>query len=129
MFFWNKDCLAVLLSLFLSRKVINNRGNRITLNWFDVPLTESAEFKTILQKGNRIQLPRLIRRKFKLETSQILKVTVFPERSYTGECFYAQIDKSGRITIPALTRKLLENTKHNEQSLIGAVMEVKLEPA
>jgi len=47
----------------------------------ELPLTEAVEFKTILQKGNRVQLPRLIRWKFKLETDQILKVIVFPAKS------------------------------------------------
>jgi hypothetical protein len=54
-----------------------------------LPLTERLDFKAVLQKGNRFQLPKLVRWKFKLETSQILKVTVFPAKSYMGECFYA----------------------------------------
>ena len=99
------------------------------LGCFDVPLTEAVEFKAVLGRGNRFQLPKLVRWKFKLETSQILKVTVFPAKSYTGECFYAQIDKSGRITIPALTKKLLESTNRDNQSLIGLVLEIQLQPA
>jgi DNA-binding transcriptional regulator/RsmH inhibitor MraZ len=54
---------------------------------------------------------------------------VFPAKSYTGEGFYAQMDKSGRITIPALTRKILEAGKREEQSLIGLVLEIRLQPA
>jgi bifunctional DNA-binding transcriptional regulator/antitoxin component of YhaV-PrlF toxin-antitoxin module len=46
-----------------------------------------------------------------------------------GECFCAQMDKSGRITVPALTRKLLEAGKREEQSLIGSVLEIRLQPA
>ena len=102
---------------------------RVTLRGLNVPLTEAIESKTVLQKGNRFQLPKLVRWKFQLETNQILKVTVFPAKGYVGECFYAKMDKSGRITIPALTRKLLESTKCDEQSLIGSVLEIRLEPA
>jgi hypothetical protein len=129
LFSWNKACFALILRLFSSRKVINNRVNRITLRWLNVPLTEAVEFKTVLQKGNRFQLPKLIRWKYKLETNQIMKVTVFPAKSYTGECFYAQMDKSGRITIPALTRKLLESPKRDNHSLIGSVLEIRMQPA
>jgi len=93
LFFRNKACFAFLLRLFLSQKVINNSVNRITPRWLNVPLTETVEFKTVLQKGNRFQLPKLIRWKFKLETVQILKVTAFPAKGYTGECFYAKMDK------------------------------------
>ena len=34
--------------------------------------------------------------------------TVYPAKSYTSEFFYDQMDKSGRITIPALTRNHIE---------------------
>ena len=129
LFSWNKACFALILRLFLSRKVINNRVNRITLGRLDVPLTETVEFKTVLQKGNRFQLPKLIRWKYKLETNQIMKVTVFPAKSYTGENFYARMDKSGRITIPALARRLLESAKRDNHSLIGSVLEIRMQPA
>jgi bifunctional DNA-binding transcriptional regulator/antitoxin component of YhaV-PrlF toxin-antitoxin module len=42
------------------------------------------------------------------------------------ESFYARMDKSGRITIPKLTLKLLEDGTHEKQSLMGAVMEITL---
>jgi hypothetical protein len=44
------------------------------------------------------------------------------------ENFYAKMDKSGRITIPKLTLKLLGSLRP-EVSLTGAVMLVQLEPA
>jgi hypothetical protein len=95
-----------------------------------VPLTEKVNFKTVLQKGNRIQLPKLVRWKYKLEPDQVLKVTVTAANIFGGyETFYAQMDKSGRITITQLTLKLLQNRNRDQQSLTGAVMEVRLEPA
>jgi hypothetical protein len=95
-----------------------------------VPLTEKVNFKTVLQKGNRIQLPKLVRWKYKLEPDQVLKVTITAANIFGGyETFYAQMDKSGRITITQLTLKLLQNRNRDQQSLTGAVMEVRLEPA
>jgi hypothetical protein len=44
------------------------------------------------------------------------------------ETFYGRMDKSGRITIPKLTLSLLQSCAH-DQSLVGAVMEVSIEPA
>jgi hypothetical protein len=35
-----------------------------------LPLTERVEFKAVLQKGNRVQIPKLVRWRFKLETDQ-----------------------------------------------------------
>jgi bifunctional DNA-binding transcriptional regulator/antitoxin component of YhaV-PrlF toxin-antitoxin module len=94
-----------------------------------VPLTESVSFKTVLQKGNRIQLPKLVRWKYKLEQNQILKVSVTALNFYGGwETFLATMDKSGRITVPKLVLRLLEE-EAGEESLAGAVMEVNIEPA
>ena len=95
-----------------------------------MPLTERVKFKTVLQKGNRVQLPKLVRWKYKLEPDQVLKVTVTAANIFGGwETFYARMDKSGRITIPKLTLKLLQDRTREKQSLTGAVMEVRLEPA
>jgi len=43
-----------------------------------VPLTEAVRFKACLQKGNRVQVPKAVRWRFKLETSPVLKVIVHP---------------------------------------------------
>ena len=94
-----------------------------------MPLTEAVEFKAVLGRGNRFQLPKLVRWKFKLETSQILKVTVFPAKSYTGECFYAKMDKSGRITVPKVVQNEFLECAFGLQSLIGTIMHVRLAPA
>jgi len=94
-----------------------------------VPLTERVSFKAMLQRGKRVQLPKLVRWRFKLESDQVLKVTVKVAGLYgSWETFYARMDKSGRITVPKLTLALLENSAREKQSLTGAVMEVRLEP-
>ena len=92
-----------------------------------MPLTQKVSFKTMLQKGNRVQVPKVVRWQFKMESEQVLKVTVNALNVWSGwESFYARMGKDGRITLPKLTRELLRG---REQSLTGYVMEVILEPA
>jgi len=93
-----------------------------------MPLTQKVTFKTLLQKGNRLQVPKLIRWQFKMETSQTLKVGV----SCLGfwrpvQFFYAKMGKDGRIYIPELVLALFQDEK--KQSLAGSVFDVTLEPA
>ena len=93
-----------------------------------MPLTEQVEFQTALQRGNRVQVPKLVRWKFKLESNQVLKVAVWAG-VISWKTFYACMDKSGRITIPRLTLQLLQARMRGETSLTGAVMEVRVERA
>ncbi len=94
-----------------------------------MPLTEPVEFKTILQIGDRVQVPRLVRWKYKLESTQTLKVAVWVAGVIGGwEAFYARMDKSGRITVSRLVRDMLAGRKDERQRLVGAVLEVRLEP-
>jgi hypothetical protein len=90
-----------------------------------VPLTESVDFKVVLQRGNRIQIPRLIRWQYRMEPDQVLKVKVRTE-SWREEEFYACMGKDGRLTIPKLTLELLQR---EDESLVGYVLEITLEPA
>jgi hypothetical protein len=92
-----------------------------------VPLTEKVNFKTKLQWGNRIQVPKLVRWRFKLEGDQILKVTV----SVIGvldlpESFLARMGIDGRIVVPKLILGLF---KHGKLTLAGYVFDVTLEPS
>ena len=92
-----------------------------------MPLTESVSFKATMQKGNRIQVPRLIRWQFKLESTQVLNVSVKVVGSFgVREEFYARMSKDGRITIPKLFVDLL---KEEEESLVDYALEVILSPA
>jgi hypothetical protein len=71
-----------------------------------------------------------VRWQFKLDTEQVLKVTVNAVNVWgSGKTFYAQMDKSERITITGLTLKLLQDRTREKQSLTGAVMEACVEPA
>ena len=91
-------------------------------------LTERVCFKAVFQKGNRVQVPRLVRWQFKLDCTQMLEVTVKVVGSFKGhQSFYGHMGKDGRITVPLIQRELL---KHDgEDSLEHHVIEVVLEPA
>jgi hypothetical protein len=81
---------------------------------------------TKVQKGNRLQVSKYIRWRFKLETDQYLKAYVI----VLGQCgasqsFLTRISKDGRIVIPKLNRSLLQGRK---MDLAGYVADVTLEP-
>jgi hypothetical protein len=83
-------------------------------------------FKTMLQKRDRLQVPKLVRWKCKLEQSEVLRVTI----TIVGalgfrESFLAKLHKDARIVVPKLTMALL---KLDKPSLEGCIMEVTLEP-
>jgi hypothetical protein len=81
----------------------------------------------MLQKGNRVQVPKVVRWQFKMDTEQVLKVSVHAVNVFSGwGTFYARMGRDGRITIPKLQRELLRG---KEQDLTGYVMDVTLEPA
>ncbi len=92
-----------------------------------MPLTRRVTFKAILKKRDLLYVPKLIRWQYKLESSEILRVTV----SVVGamglrESFLGKMHKDGRIAIPKLQVALL---KCKEPSLEGFALEVTLEPA
>jgi len=95
-----------------------------------VPLTERVEFKTVLQKGNRVQVPKLIRWKYKLESTQALKVSVaMVGKLGSWESFLGRVDKSGRTTFSRLMQLQLLRGAPRARSLVGDVVLVRLEPA
>ena len=91
-----------------------------------MPLTERINFKTKLQKGNRIQVPQLIRWQFKAETNQLLNVGINDLETQSGwQFFYTKMLKDGRIVVPLLTISLLQI---DESPITGHILEVTLEP-
>jgi len=92
-----------------------------------MPLNKGVNFKAKAEKKNRFQISKLIRWEYKLEPTQLLKVTV----SIIGlagvrEIFLTNMRKDGRITIPFIAAALL---KKSAQFLEGRAIEVILEPA
>jgi hypothetical protein len=92
-----------------------------------MPLTERVNFKTKLQKGNRIQVPQLLRWQFKIETNQLLNVGVNDLETRTGwQFFYTKMLKDGRIVVPLTIIHLL--LQMEESPITGHILEVTLEP-
>jgi len=92
-----------------------------------MPLTEKVVFTATLQAASKIQVPKVIRWRFKMEVGQAIKVGVnFLELRKGWQFFYTKMRKDGRIAIPKLVLSLFvdENT-----ALTGSVIEVTLEPA
>ncbi|MGA3288705.1 MAG: hypothetical protein ABSD42_00495 [Candidatus Bathyarchaeia archaeon] len=94
-----------------------------------MPLTRSVSFKAAIGKGNRIQIPTLIRWEFKLESTQLLTVSVRLFGRGVDETFYAKMNKDGRITVPKLNADLIKTRLHEEETLSGYAFEVTLRPA
>jgi hypothetical protein len=92
-----------------------------------VALTEKVSLTAVLQKGNRFQVPKVLRWRFKMDTDQVLKVSVSAvEIIGARHVFYARMDRSGRITVPRLTRELVRGIRG---SRVGYGLNVTLEPA
>ena len=90
-------------------------------------LTEKVSFQAMLQRGNRLQVPRVVRWHFKLESDQVLKVTVScREMCLIGQQFYTTMSKDGRIGVPKLILSVLARYK---PSLEGYAIQVTLEPS
>ena len=91
-----------------------------------MPLTQRVTFKAMLQKKNLIQVPKLIRWKYKLEPTETMKITVnLVESMGLRENFIGNMHKDGRILIPKIQRALLRG---GEPSIEGYIFEVTLEP-
>ena len=88
-----------------------------------LPLTERVSFKTRLQIGNRVQVPKYFRWHYKLETNQILEVSIkFHNNFHFAEIFLSRISKDGRIVIPKLAITILKNHKPNLDKHVAQVM-------
>ena len=92
-----------------------------------VPLTRTVTFQAVLEKCNMVQIPKLIRWQFKLETDQVLRVVVkLVDSMVSSQSYYAKMTKSGRIRVPKLVLSILQD---EEASIAGRVLEVTLQPA
>ena len=93
-----------------------------------MPLDESVSFNAMLQKGNRIQVPKLIRWHYRMEPDQVLKISISFKGGYRSEKFIACMSKDGRITIPDLTIQLLGQEIDETDSLLNSAFEITLGP-
>ena len=80
-----------------------------------MPLTEPITFKTRLQIGNGVQIPKYVRWHYKLEPTQIIEVTV----SILGlwrpaQSFMSRIGKDGRMVISKLALRYSDVVETSE---------------
>ena len=89
-----------------------------------MPLTGRVEFKRPLEACYKVQIPKIIRWKFKLESDQVLRVGVGGlGRGY--EYFYARMGKDGRIFIP---KAVLFAASGNNENLARYLIDIIIEP-
>ena len=91
-----------------------------------MPLTCRVTFKVQLQNHGRFQIPKRIRWFYKLESSQMLSVSLKVFHLGFEEKFLATMLADGRITIPRLVAVALEQRMPNHKA---SFVEVVLEPA
>ncbi len=92
-----------------------------------MPLTEKVTFTVNLQSKNTVQIPKLVRWRFKMESDQALKAGINFLGLHKGwQFFYAKMRKDGRITVSKLILSLFQDEK---TSLAGCPLEATIEPA
>ena len=94
-----------------------------------MPLTRQVSFIAVIGKGNRIQIPTLIRWEFKLEITQLLTVTVCLFKRGINEAFYTKMNKDGRITIPKINAEIIKTQLPKETTPNQHAFEITLRPA
>ena len=92
-----------------------------------MPLNQKVTFQAILEKGNRVQIPKIIMWKFKMEQEQLLEVGVSILHTLVFEYFYTRMDKQGRIFIPKLTLTIM--AREENPNVAGRILEVTVQPA
>jgi len=105
------------------------KAEKSLVSWVDsiVPLTQKVRFQVVLEKCGEVQIPKLIRWQFKLETDQVLRVGVKPLESMERlEFYYAKMTKDGRLRVPRRVQSIFKSEK---PSLSGSMLDVTLEPA
>ena len=94
-----------------------------------MPLTCLVRFKAAIGKGNRIQIPTLIRWEFKLEPTQLLTISVRLFGGGIDETFYTKMNKDGRITIPKINAEVIKTQLPKEATINEYAFEITLRPA
>ena len=91
-----------------------------------LPLNRRVTFKTSMRGFGRLKIPRVVRSQFKLEPTEVLKITVSPvDQIGVRESFLGKMRSDGYVTVPAVVMALL---KKDKPSLDGCVLEVFVEP-
>jgi len=93
-----------------------------------MPLTRQVGFKAVIGKGNRIQIPNIIRWEFKLEPTQLLAINIRHFSLATDETFFAKMTKDGRITVPKINAAIMKARIAKDATLGEYAFEITLRP-
>lgn len=91
-----------------------------------MPLTHWVEFKAVIQRNLRLQIPVLVRWRFKLEPAEVFRVDL--RIGYHSEKFYARMSRDGRLTIPKVIAEEFLEEEEELEALFGYTAEVTLYP-
>jgi len=73
-----------------------------------LPLTEIERFPAKLRRRNRVQVPLMVRWRYRLRLGEMLRVSLRRPGSLASEVFYGRLIGGGRLTVPKLVVDLLE---------------------
>ena len=90
-----------------------------------MPLTHRVTFKVQMQNQNRFQIPKSVRWHYKLESSQMIKITLRVFNVGFYESFLGKMLPDGRVTIP---RIIIVQLLRVMPDLKSDFIEVYLEP-
>ena len=90
-----------------------------------MPLTDKVTFTVQLQNQNRFQIPKKIRWQYKLEPSQLMKVTLSISDLGFDESFLGNMLPDGRVTV---SRIVIIQLLQRIPALKASFIEVALEP-
>jgi hypothetical protein len=95
-----------------------------------LPLTQVVRFKAVLQAGNRVQVPNVVRWEFKMDHTQVLSVAVKVADQYEYEQkFYGKMRSDGRITVPKRLLEIVLRAVEGSESSGEILFDVSVEPA
>ena len=89
-----------------------------------MPLTQRVTFKVQLQNQNRFQIPKVIRWQYKLEPSQIMKITLRIFNISFYESFLGKLPDC-RVTVP---RIVIVQLLQRMPDLKASFIEIYLDP-
>lgn len=79
----------------------------------------SEAYHAQMQKQMRIQIPRLLRWKYRLDPGNVMRVQVTNKDSHDSQQFLARMQQGGRITVPKTVAQLLSL---RPRQLVGVVV-------
>ena len=88
-----------------------------------LPLSHGERFTARVQRGNRVQVPVLIRWRHRLDPGEVLDVYLSIVGEFGSERFYVRLHRDGRFTIPKI---VVEKLGIREGSMVEVMLEASV---